>query len=107
MGHAYFSNLGNKVMTLPDSKCSPQPIDEFTMLVPDELTRIVISATSIFSLPEIQLEKEIVRPAVTPDPGDITTPRHTQCYQSFCGLAPLIGPWHDLIHIIHSRLLIA
>lgn len=30
---------------------------------------IVVSATSIFSLPEIQLEKEAVRPTVSADPG--------------------------------------
>lgn len=77
MGHAYFSNLGNKVMTLPDSKCSPQRISEVTLLVRDELTWTVVSATSIFSLPEIQLEKEIVRPAVTHDPGDAHACRQT------------------------------
>lgn len=30
----------------------------------------VVSATSIFSLPEIHLEKETIRPTVTPDPGN-------------------------------------
>uniref|UniRef100_A0A8C9XWM7 cyclin-dependent kinase n=1 Tax=Sander lucioperca TaxID=283035 RepID=A0A8C9XWM7_SANLU len=48
MNHRYFSNLGNKVTALADT-------------------------TSIFSLPEIQLEKEIIRPAVTPDPVRIGT----------------------------------
>ncbi|KAL7398795.1 hypothetical protein ABVT39_015410 [Epinephelus coioides] len=46
MNHRYFSNLGNRAMTLPDT-------------------------TSIFSLPEIQLEKETIRPTtVTPDPAN-------------------------------------
>ncbi|XP_051282661.1 cyclin-dependent kinase 16 isoform X2 [Dicentrarchus labrax] len=45
MNHRYFSNLGNRVMTLPDT-------------------------TSIFSVPEIQLEKETIRPTVTPDPAN-------------------------------------
>ncbi|XP_047442878.1 cyclin-dependent kinase 16 isoform X3 [Mugil cephalus] len=42
MNHGYFSNLGNRVKTLPDT-------------------------TSIFSLPEIQLEKEVMKPTATPD----------------------------------------
>lgn len=77
MNHAYFSNLGNKVMALPDSECSVQPMGEVTIQVCDELTLIVVAATSIFSLPEIQLEKETVRQAVTPDPGDAHAHRHT------------------------------
>ncbi|XP_074500978.1 cyclin-dependent kinase 16 isoform X2 [Sebastes fasciatus] len=44
MHHNYFSKLGSRVVTLPDS-------------------------TSIFSLSEIQLEKEAIRPTVTPDPA--------------------------------------
>uniref|UniRef100_A0A8C2ZFD5 cyclin-dependent kinase n=1 Tax=Cyclopterus lumpus TaxID=8103 RepID=A0A8C2ZFD5_CYCLU len=48
MNHPYFSNLGNRVMALLDT-------------------------TSIFSLPEIQLEKEAVRPTVTSDPGKTLT----------------------------------
>lgn len=31
------------------------------------------SATSIFTLPEIQLEKETTRVTVTPDPGNVVT----------------------------------
>ncbi|XP_054461319.1 cyclin-dependent kinase 16 isoform X5 [Anoplopoma fimbria] len=42
MNHRYFSNLGNRVMTLLDTM-------------------------SIFSLPEIQLEKETIRPTLTSD----------------------------------------
>uniref|UniRef100_A0A7N9B0W4 Cyclin dependent kinase 16 n=1 Tax=Mastacembelus armatus TaxID=205130 RepID=A0A7N9B0W4_9TELE len=42
MSHCYFSNLGNRVMSLPDT-------------------------ASIFSLPEIQLEKETTKPTATPD----------------------------------------
>ncbi|XP_023254994.1 cyclin-dependent kinase 16-like, partial [Seriola lalandi dorsalis] len=42
LNHRYFSNLGVRVMSLPDT-------------------------TSIFSLPEIQLEKETTRPTATPD----------------------------------------
>lgn len=45
MRHRYFSNLGNRVMTLPDT-------------------------TSIFSVAEVQLEKEAIRPTVTPDPAN-------------------------------------
>lgn len=37
------------------------------------ITLIAVSATSIFNLPEIQLEKETIRPAVTPDPGNTLT----------------------------------
>uniref|UniRef100_A0A3Q3WK75 cyclin-dependent kinase n=1 Tax=Mola mola TaxID=94237 RepID=A0A3Q3WK75_MOLML len=48
MTHRYFSNLGNRVRALPDT-------------------------TSIFSLPEIQLEKEAIRPTVTPDTGNTHT----------------------------------
>ncbi|XP_031694779.1 cyclin-dependent kinase 16-like [Anarrhichthys ocellatus] len=43
MNHRYFSNLGNRVMMLLDTM-------------------------SIFSLPEIQLEKETIRPTLTSDP---------------------------------------
>ncbi|XP_056277999.1 cyclin-dependent kinase 16 [Pseudoliparis swirei] len=46
----YFSDLGNNVMTLLDT-------------------------TSIFSLPEIQLEKEAVRPTLTSDPVNSPTKR--------------------------------
>uniref|UniRef100_A0AAX7SW43 cyclin-dependent kinase n=1 Tax=Astatotilapia calliptera TaxID=8154 RepID=A0AAX7SW43_ASTCA len=46
MNHSYFSNLGKRVKLLPDT-------------------------TSIFTLPEIQLEKEAMRPtAAAPDPGN-------------------------------------
>uniref|UniRef100_A0A7N8YKU9 Cyclin dependent kinase 16 n=1 Tax=Mastacembelus armatus TaxID=205130 RepID=A0A7N8YKU9_9TELE len=45
MSHCYFSNLGNRVMSLPDT-------------------------ASIFSLPEIQLEKETTKPTATPDQGN-------------------------------------
>lgn len=55
---------------------------EVTVRVCDELTLIVVAATSIFSLPEIQLEKETVRQAVTPDPGDAhaRSRMHTEKY---------------------------
>ncbi|KAF1390972.1 hypothetical protein PFLUV_G00063680 [Perca fluviatilis] len=52
MNHRYFSNLGNKVTALADT-------------------------TSIFSLPEIQLEKETIRPAVTPDPANSPAKRRS------------------------------
>ncbi|XP_062283473.1 cyclin-dependent kinase 16 isoform X1 [Scomber scombrus] len=45
MSHRYFSNFGNRVLTLPDTM-------------------------SIFSLPEIQLEKEAIRPTVAPEPAN-------------------------------------
>uniref|UniRef100_A0A3Q3G697 cyclin-dependent kinase n=1 Tax=Kryptolebias marmoratus TaxID=37003 RepID=A0A3Q3G697_KRYMA len=45
MKHFYFNNLGNRVLSLPDS-------------------------TSIFSLPEIQLEKETPKSTTVPDPGN-------------------------------------
>ncbi|XP_026222923.1 cyclin-dependent kinase 16 isoform X3 [Anabas testudineus] len=48
MKHHYFTNLGNRVMSLPDTM-------------------------SIFSLPEIHLEKETTRPTATPDPGNTQT----------------------------------
>ncbi|CAJ1085693.1 cyclin-dependent kinase 16 [Xyrichtys novacula] len=52
MSHRYFSNLGNRVVSLPDT-------------------------TSIFSLPEIHLEKEAVRPTVTPNPANSPTRRQS------------------------------
>ncbi|XP_028265547.1 cyclin-dependent kinase 16 [Parambassis ranga] len=52
MTHHYFSNLGNRVKSLPDT-------------------------TSIFSLPEIQLEKETVRPTVTSDPANSPSRRRS------------------------------
>lgn len=36
------------------------------------ISPVVVSATSIFSLPEIQLEREAVRPTVSADPGDLS-----------------------------------
>ncbi|XP_051806212.1 cyclin-dependent kinase 16-like isoform X2 [Acanthochromis polyacanthus] len=45
MSHRYFSHLGNRVMSLPDT-------------------------TSIFSLPEVHLERETTRPPAAPDPGN-------------------------------------
>uniref|UniRef100_A0AAX7V9H6 cyclin-dependent kinase n=1 Tax=Astatotilapia calliptera TaxID=8154 RepID=A0AAX7V9H6_ASTCA len=51
MNHSYFSNLGKRVKLLPDT-------------------------TSIFTLPEIQLEKEAMRPtAAAPDPATIQSQR--------------------------------
>ncbi|KAM6982123.1 cyclin-dependent kinase 16 [Tautogolabrus adspersus] len=52
MSHRYFSNLGNGVVSLPDS-------------------------TSIFSLPEIRLEKEALRPTVPPEPANSPTRRRS------------------------------
>ncbi|KAF3696310.1 Cyclin-dependent kinase 16 [Channa argus] len=52
MNHHYFSNLGNRVMSLPDT-------------------------TSIFSLPEIHLEKETTRPTATPEPGNSPSRRRS------------------------------
>ncbi|XP_065817430.1 cyclin-dependent kinase 16 [Labrus bergylta] len=52
MSHRYFSNLGNSVISLPDS-------------------------TSIFSLPEIRLEKETLRPTVPPEPANSPTRRRS------------------------------
>ncbi|KAM9856074.1 cyclin-dependent kinase 16 [Aulostomus maculatus] len=52
MTHPYFSNLGNRVLTLPDT-------------------------TSIFSLPGIELEKETIRPPVPPDPVNSPTRRRS------------------------------
>uniref|UniRef100_A0A3B3ZFV9 cyclin-dependent kinase n=1 Tax=Periophthalmus magnuspinnatus TaxID=409849 RepID=A0A3B3ZFV9_9GOBI len=46
MNHPYFSALGRKVLTLPDT-------------------------TSIFSIPEIQLERELIRPPASVDPGTV------------------------------------
>ncbi|KAG7220406.1 hypothetical protein INR49_018244 [Caranx melampygus] len=46
LNHRYFSNLGNRVMSLPDT-------------------------TSIFSLPEIQLEKEATKLTATPDTDSV------------------------------------
>ncbi|MEQ2309200.1 hypothetical protein AMECASPLE_036004, partial [Ameca splendens] len=50
--HCYFSNLGNRVMSLPDT-------------------------ASIFSLAEIQLAKESMRPAAAPDPATSPTRRRS------------------------------
>ncbi|GLD73160.1 cyclin-dependent kinase 16-like protein [Lates japonicus] len=52
MNHRYFSNLGNRVRSLPDT-------------------------TSIFSLPEIQLEKETKRLTATPDPANSPSRRRS------------------------------
>ncbi|XP_014880178.1 cyclin-dependent kinase 16-like [Poecilia latipinna] len=52
MKHCYFSNLGNRVTSLPDT-------------------------VSIFSLSEIQLEKESVRPPAAPDPATSPTRRRS------------------------------
>lgn len=52
MTHGYFGNLGKRVMALLDT-------------------------TSIFSLPEIQLEKETVRPTVSPDPANSPSRRQS------------------------------
>lgn len=51
MSHAYFRVLGKKVLTLPDT-------------------------TSIFSLPEIQLERELIRPPSSVDPVGQISPSH-------------------------------
>ncbi|XP_055021691.1 cyclin-dependent kinase 16 [Boleophthalmus pectinirostris] len=51
MNHPYFSVLGRKVLTLPDT-------------------------TSIFSIPEIQLEKELIRPPSSVDPVGQISPSH-------------------------------
>ncbi|XP_041655761.1 cyclin-dependent kinase 16 [Cheilinus undulatus] len=55
MRHHYFSNLGNNVMSLPDT-------------------------TSIFSLPEIRLEKESVRPTATPDTANSPSRRRSMLF---------------------------
>ncbi|XP_029690283.1 cyclin-dependent kinase 16 [Takifugu rubripes] len=52
MSHCYFGNLGRRVKTLPDT-------------------------TSIFSLPEIQLEREAVRPTVSADPANSPSRRRS------------------------------
>ncbi|XP_059188638.1 cyclin-dependent kinase 16 isoform X1 [Centropristis striata] len=52
MNHRYFSNFGNRVTSLPDT-------------------------TSIFSLPEIHLEKETIRPTATPDPANSPAKRRS------------------------------
>ncbi|XP_075994092.1 cyclin-dependent kinase 16 isoform X2 [Genypterus blacodes] len=52
MKHLYFSSLGNRVLTLPDT-------------------------TSIFSVSDIQLEKELIRPAPPSDPGNSPTRRRS------------------------------
>ncbi|KAJ0036520.1 hypothetical protein NQD34_005197 [Periophthalmus magnuspinnatus] len=51
MNHPYFSALGRKVLTLPDT-------------------------TSIFSIPEIQLERELIRPPASVDPVGQISPSH-------------------------------
>lgn len=70
MTHFYFGNLGKRVVALPDSKIRA---DLCTLLMDAyrdvTIFPTVVSATSIFSLPEIQLEKEAVRPTVSADPG--------------------------------------
>lgn len=69
MTHCYFGNLGKRVMALPDSKIKAD-LSTLTGAYRDiTILPIVVSATSIFSLPEIQLEKETVRPTVSADPG--------------------------------------
>ncbi|XP_019205430.1 cyclin-dependent kinase 16 isoform X3 [Oreochromis niloticus] len=57
MNHAYFSNLGKRVKLLPDT-------------------------TSIFTLPEIQLEKETMRPtaAAAPDPANSPNRRRSMLF---------------------------
>ncbi|XP_035769233.1 cyclin-dependent kinase 16, partial [Neolamprologus brichardi] len=56
MNHSYFSNLGKRVKLLPDT-------------------------TSIFTLPEIQLEKETMRPtAAAPDPANSPNRRRSMLF---------------------------
>nr|XP_020469394.1 cyclin-dependent kinase 16-like [Monopterus albus] len=55
MNHRYFSNLGHRVMLLPDT-------------------------TSIFSLPEIQLEKETTKPTATPNQANSPTRRRSMLF---------------------------
>lgn len=70
MTHFYFGNLGKRVMALPDSKIRADLCPLLTGAYRDfTIFPTVVSATSIFSLPEIQLEKETVRPTVSADPG--------------------------------------
>uniref|UniRef100_A0A3P8U8M3 Cyclin dependent kinase 16 n=1 Tax=Amphiprion percula TaxID=161767 RepID=A0A3P8U8M3_AMPPE len=52
MSHHYFSHFGNRVMSLPDT-------------------------TSIFSLPEIHLERETTRPLAAPEPANSPTRRRS------------------------------
>lgn len=70
MTHCYFGNLGKRAMALPDSEVKAHPR---ALLWARTLTSpsgpLFVSATSIFSLPEVHLEKETVRPTVSADPG--------------------------------------
>lgn len=71
MSHCYFGNLGRRVKTLPDSKsaaCFPASMSHVRGGI--TISPIVVSATSIFGLPEIQLEREATRPTASADPGE-------------------------------------